>query len=140
MVVVLLTFGGWNEVAYASADARDEKRGIWRALSLGLGAVTIMYLLANVAYLKALGLNGIANSPAAAYDVFILAFGKGSAMVFGMIVIFSCLNSINGPSSLARAATMRWVTTTACFHGWANGIPQVIRAIVLFCKLVLPAA
>lgn len=95
MVFVLLTFGGWNEAAYLSAEVKDEKRGLARSLLLGLGLVTLMYLLANLAYFSALGLNGMAKSSAVAYDVFTLAFGKESAMFFSVIVIFSCLNSLN---------------------------------------------
>ena len=77
MVFVLLTFGGWNEVSYLSAEMRDKRRGISRALVWGLGGVTLLYLLANLAYLHALGLPGMAQSNAVASDVFTLAFGKG---------------------------------------------------------------
>jgi len=95
MVFVLLTYGGWNEAAYLSAEAKDARRGITRALILGLGLVMVLYLLANLAYLGALGLDGTAHSSAVAFDVFTQAFGKESAILFSTIVIFSCLNSLN---------------------------------------------
>jgi amino acid transporter len=95
MVFVLLTFGGWNEAAYLSAEVKDEKRGVAKSLLWGLGLVTLLYLLANLAYFSSLGLSGMAKSNAVAYDVFTTAFGKESAMLFSVIVIFSCLNSLN---------------------------------------------
>lgn len=95
MVFVLLTFGGWNEAAYLSAEVKDEKRGVAKSLLWGLGLVTVIYLLTNLAYLSALGLSGMGKSSAVANDVFTLAFGKESAMFFSVIVIFSCLNSLN---------------------------------------------
>jgi amino acid transporter len=95
MVFVLLTYGGWNEAAYLSAEAKDARRGITRALILGLGLVMVLYLLANLAYLGALGLEGTAHSSAVAFDVFTQAFGKESAILFSTIIIFSCLNSLN---------------------------------------------
>lgn len=95
MVFVLLTFGGWNEAAYLSAEVKDEKRGVARSLLWGLGLVTLVYLLANLAYFSTLGLAGMAKSSAVAHDVFTMAFGKESAMLFSVIVIFSCLNSLN---------------------------------------------
>lgn len=146
MVFVLLTFGGWNEVAYASAEARDEKRGIWRALALGLGAVTLMYLLANLAYLKALGLAGVAGSSAAAYDVFILAFGKGSAMVFGLIVIFSCLNSINATiifgarSNYAMGNDYRVFSWLGKWHASGNPRNSIILQALIASSLIIFAA
>lgn len=95
MVFVLLTFGGWNEAAYLSAEVKDEKRGVAKSLLWGLGIVTLLYLLANLAYFSSLGLEGMAKSNAVAYDIFTMAFGKESAMLFSVIVIFSCLNSLN---------------------------------------------
>src|SRR5690606_38816919 len=46
MVFVMLTYGGWNEAAYISAEMR-EGRSIARALVLSLGVVTGLYLLVN---------------------------------------------------------------------------------------------
>ena len=42
MVFVLLTFGGWNEAAYVSAEAIDQRRGILKALLLGIGLITLL--------------------------------------------------------------------------------------------------
>src|SRR5690606_15082007 len=60
MVFVLLTYGGWNEAAYLSAEIRGNRRGIARALVLGIGVVTLIYLLVNLAMLGGLGLRGMA--------------------------------------------------------------------------------
>jgi len=95
LVFVLLTFGGWNEAAYLSAEAKDARRGIAKALLLGLGLVTILFLLTNLAYLSALGLSGVAQSNAVAAEVFLKAYGQESAAVFSVIVVLSCLNSLN---------------------------------------------
>ena len=58
MVFVLLTFGGWSEAAYISAELRDRRRGAVHTFAWGLGIITVLYLLANAAYLRALGLAG----------------------------------------------------------------------------------
>src|ERR687896_98352 len=60
VVFVLLTFGGWSEAAYISAELKDRRRGAIRTLSWGLGIITVLYLLANAAYLRGLGLQGVA--------------------------------------------------------------------------------
>jgi len=95
MVFVLLTYGGWNEIAYVSAEAKDERHGLLKALIFGLGLVTLIYMLTNFAYLNALGLDQIAKSNAVAYDLLVIAIGSSSATLFGLIICFSCLNSIN---------------------------------------------
>ena len=95
MVFVLLTYGGWNEAAYISAEARDARRGVLRGLLLGLGAVTTLYLVVNAAYLYGLGHEGVATSATPAADLFNLAFGPNSRTLLSAIVAFSCMKSIN---------------------------------------------
>ena len=62
LIFVLLTYGGWNEAAYISAEARDARRGILRGLVLGLGAVTLFYVGVNFAFLHGLGRAALAAS------------------------------------------------------------------------------
>ena len=69
MVFVLLTFGGWSEAAYISAELRDRRRGAVHTFAWGLGIITVLYLLANAAYLRGLGLGGVAGSSAVAADL-----------------------------------------------------------------------
>src|SRR3989475_2405267 len=45
----------WNDAAYISAEVRDRRRNMVRALLLSIGIVTVLYLLVNLAYLKGLG-------------------------------------------------------------------------------------
>ena len=56
MVFVLLTFGGWNEAAYLSADLKNVKRDMIRILLIGTAVVTVLYVAINMAYLAVLGL------------------------------------------------------------------------------------
>src|SRR5690606_20745285 len=50
MVFVLLTFGGWNEAAYISAEIKPGKNNMVKALVISIILITIIYLLMNVAY------------------------------------------------------------------------------------------
>jgi amino acid transporter len=145
MVFVLLTFGGWSEVSYLSAEVKDGRRGMSRALVLGLVAVTTLYLLANLAYLNALGLQGMAQSKAVASDVFILAFGKGSAMVFSVIVILSCLNSLNATmifgarSNFALGQDFRTFAWLGHWHGSGNPRNSLIVQMLISLAVVMLA-
>ena len=95
MVMVLLTFGGWSEVAYVSAEMSGDKRGIARALITSIVVVTVLYLIVNLAYLNALGLQGMAKSQAVAADVLKAAFGDWGARLMSVIVMIATLTSIN---------------------------------------------
>lgn len=98
MVFVLLTFGGWNEAAYISAELRTGKSGKRRmaqALILGIIIITVLYLIVNLAYLKVLGLGGIAESKAVAGDLMEIAFGNVGLWLIGLMIAISALTSAN---------------------------------------------
>jgi amino acid transporter len=142
MVFVLLTFGGWNEAAYLSAEVKDEKRGVVKALVWGLGLVTFLYLLANLAYFSTLGLQGMASSSAVASEVFMKAYGRESAMVFSGIVVFSCLNSLNATiifgarSAFALGQDFRSFAWLGRWHASGNPRNSLILQMVLALAVV----
>jgi len=95
MIFVLLTFGGWNEAAYLSGEVRDARRNMIRILIGGILALTVIYLLVNVAYLAALGLGGMRESKAVAADVVRLVLGDKGAVVIALIVCLASLTTMN---------------------------------------------
>ena len=95
LVFVLLTYGGWNEAVYLSAEVRDARRWMPRILALSLIAIAALYLLANLAYLRALGMGGMAASDAVAADTMRAAFGGPGAGVMSAIVVVAALTSAN---------------------------------------------
>ncbi|HYF39644.1 MAG TPA: APC family permease [Gemmatimonadales bacterium] len=94
-IFVLLTFGGWSEAAYLSAEFHDRRRGVVRTLSWGLGLITLLYLLTNAAYLFGLGLGGTAQSKAVAADLMRQAVGEWGAVAVSLGVIVAALSSAN---------------------------------------------
>lgn len=105
MVMVLLTFGGWNEAAYLSAELSSDKRGIARALIISILVVTVLYLVVNLAYLNALGLAGMAKSGAVAADVLKATFGDWGARLMSVIVAIATLTSINSTLIVGARST-----------------------------------
>jgi basic amino acid/polyamine antiporter, APA family len=95
MVFVLLTFGGWNEAAYVSAELRDVRRNMVRALLWGIGLITAIYLLINLAYVRGLGLKGMGQSDALAADLVGRLFGQGGVQFISLLIIVSALGAIN---------------------------------------------
>ena len=59
LVFVFLAYGGWSDTATLSAEMRDAQHGIKRALIFGMGLVTVLYVLANWAYLRGLSHSGL---------------------------------------------------------------------------------
>jgi amino acid transporter len=95
MVFVLLTYGGWNEAAYLSAEIRDPRRNMARAFVLSIGLVTVLYLALNWALVAALGLSGVARSEAVAAEVMQRALGDGGARLVSALVVIAAATSAN---------------------------------------------
>lgn len=69
LVPVLFTCGGWQQTNFIAEEIIEPEKNLPRALVLGVVIVIAVYLLANVAYLRVLGVAGLAVSRTPAADV-----------------------------------------------------------------------
>ncbi len=95
MIFVLFTYGGWNEMAYVAAEVKEPRKNILRALLVGTLAVTAIYVLVNLAFLHALGLDGARHATVAA-DVLELGIGPWAGLAISLLICISALGAING--------------------------------------------
>ncbi|HEY4134843.1 MAG TPA: amino acid permease [Alphaproteobacteria bacterium] len=95
MVFVLLTYGGWNEAAYLSAEIKDVQRNMVRIVVIGLAAVTALYLLANLAYLHVLGFEGMKKSEAIGADLMQALLGRAGEVFLSLLVLLAALTTVN---------------------------------------------
>ena len=94
-VAVLFTIGGWQQTNMVAAEIRDPARTLPRALFIGIGIVIVIYLGANVVYLRALGRDGLAASSAVAADTaeaLVGPWGARAITVAAMLSIFGFVN------------------------------------------------
>ncbi len=134
MVFVMFTYGGWNEAAYISAEVRDGRRNMSRALIYGLGLVTILYVLINIAYLHALGLDGVAKSRTIGADVMRPLLGDGGALFMNILIIVVILTSINVTILTGARTSFAMGRDFAPFRflaQWSDGRAQPVRALQL---------
>jgi len=75
LVPVLFTYGGWQQTNFIAEEIVDPARTLPRALLLGVGIVATVYVLANGAYVRALGAAGLAASAAPAADTLDAVWG-----------------------------------------------------------------
>jgi APA family basic amino acid/polyamine antiporter len=95
LIFVLLTYGGWNEAAYLSAEIKDARRRFVWVLVWSLGIVTCLYVLANWAYLRGLGLRHMAMSETVAAELLLRTIGERGAQVISIVIMLAALTSAN---------------------------------------------
>jgi len=81
LLPVLFAYGGWQQTNFVAAEIVEPRRTLPRALLLGVGGVIALYVLANLAYVRTLGREGLAGSLAPAADVLRRAAGPAGATV-----------------------------------------------------------
>ncbi|HEX2493924.1 MAG TPA: amino acid permease [Steroidobacter sp.] len=95
MVFVLLTYGGWNEAAYVSAEVRGGERAIVRTLVLSIAIITTVYLAFVLGVLHGLGFDALSRAHAVGVDVVERAIGPWGGQLIGVAVAISSLTSMN---------------------------------------------
>jgi basic amino acid/polyamine antiporter, APA family len=95
MIFVLLTYGGWNEAAYISAEVRDGARNMVRALLWSIAIITVFYVLLNIAFLRVLGLEGLAGSSVPAHTLAATVIGPLGATLVSLLIALVALASLN---------------------------------------------
>jgi APA family basic amino acid/polyamine antiporter len=97
LVPVLFAYGGWQQTNFVAEELIDPERNLPRALLAGVTIVVVVYLLANLAYLKTLGIAGLASSSAPAADAMEVVFGaRGRSLIAAGIAVstFGFLNLV----------------------------------------------
>jgi APA family basic amino acid/polyamine antiporter len=142
LIPVLFAYGGWQYSNNIASEIVEPERTLPKALAIGTAIVLTVYLLANVAYIRALGPAGLANSLAPAADTMRAIMGPagGSLMAAGIMVsTIGFVNSgiLSAPRMLqAMASDGLFFRFTARlhprYHTPAGGIVlQAVWAIVL---------
>lgn len=92
---VLFAFSGFTYLNNLAGEVDQPQRTLPRALVIGMLLVIVAYALVNVAYLAALGHDGLAASTAPAADVMQKVFGTPGAKVIALGIAISTLGFCN---------------------------------------------
>jgi APA family basic amino acid/polyamine antiporter len=97
MIAVLWAYEGWQFGTYSAGEVVDPQKAFPRAFLLGSLTLTGLYLIAIIAYLKALGPAAATNSEAIAATAATAVLGPwaGRAIAFTILIsTFSAANSV----------------------------------------------
>jgi basic amino acid/polyamine antiporter, APA family len=96
MIGTLWAYEGWQYVTYSAGEARDPQRTFHRGIVLGTAALIAIYLLASVAYLAALGPEGVAGTNRVAADAATALFGPVAGKLIALMILVSIFSATNG--------------------------------------------
>ena len=95
LVPILFTYGGWQQTNFIAEELVEPERNLPRALLIGVIVVVAVYLLANLAYLRVLGAEGLASSTAPAADAMRAVLGPVGGTVIAAGIAISSFGFLN---------------------------------------------
>jgi len=95
LVAVFYTYGGYQQTMNLAGDLRDARRTLPRAIGWGMAAVTALYLAINAAYLRALGIEGMAAGKLVGADLAGAGFGPLGQTLVSVAIFLSAAGFVN---------------------------------------------
>ncbi len=123
MVGSLFSSDAWNNVTFTAGEMKDPKRSIPRSLAIGTMTVTGLYILANIAYLCVLPLQGQSGGS----DV----FARGVQFAVSDRVGTAFVSVIMGSKAEIIMAIFIMISTFGCNNGLILSGARVYRAMAL---------
>ena len=87
LVMAFFSFGGWWEAAKLAGEVRDPGRTLPRALALGVGTVTLLYVAVSAVFLYLVPLAAAGSDETFAAQAGSALFGAGGARVLSLLVV-----------------------------------------------------
>jgi basic amino acid/polyamine antiporter, APA family len=97
MVSALWAYEGWQYVSFCAGETVDAHRTFPRGIVIGTSITVAVYVVANIAYIAALGPEATARSTSVAPDAVTLLFGPLAGKVIAgaiLVSIYGCANGI----------------------------------------------
>ena len=134
MVLVMFTYGGWNDMSFVATEIKNPAKNIPRALVLGFCTVSVIYLLINIAMLMALGHAGLAASDTPASDMLKVTIGSGAEKIMALLICITALGAVNGmmfTSARIYHALGNQVSAFAWLGKWNSRLQVPARSLVV---------
>jgi amino acid transporter len=137
-IATLWAYEGWQYVTFSAGEARDPQRTFPRAISVATLGLVVLYLLANLGYLAALGPAAMAASEQIAADAVAAALGPGLATLVGVLILISIASALNGILLTAPRKYFAMARDGVFFTRLAEVHPRTATLLVLNTMVTQP--
>lgn len=96
LAACLMVYNGWSYVSFVAGEVRNPQRNLMRALVIGMAAVIVLYLFANLAYLRVMTIPQIASTERVGADLATRTMGSIGGTFVSLTVLLSIIGAVNG--------------------------------------------
>lgn len=124
MVSVLWAYEGWQYTTFSAGETLEAQRNFPRAMWMGALTLIVVYLLANVAYLKALGPAVAAKSDSIAAASMAAALSPATGRLVAVAILISIFSAANATLLTAPRVYYAMAADGLFFHRLAEVHPR----------------
>jgi amino acid transporter len=126
MIVALFAYNGWWYSSFVAGEVTRAEQNVPRSIFFGMAAVLTLYGLANVAYLRVLPFESLAQSERPAADLMGALIGPAGATAIAVAVMLSAFGTVNA-QMLAAPRIYFAMARDGHFFGWMGRVHRRFR-------------
>jgi len=92
---VIFSYGGWQTATFVAGEIKEPRKNLPRGLILGVIGVVVLYVAANIVYLRVLGVSGLAGSTAPASDAMGSVLGNFGSRAIATVIAISTIGFLS---------------------------------------------
>jgi basic amino acid/polyamine antiporter, APA family len=96
LIACVLAYDGWVQLSFVAGEIRNPQRNIFLSLAIGSAACIVIYVLANLAYMRVLSIAEIGASQRVAASAAARTLGSAGAGFVSLIILISIIGTLNG--------------------------------------------
>jgi len=98
LVGSIFSSDAWNNITFSASEIQNPEKNLPRSLVIGSTGVTLLYILANIMYLKVLPFDAIQHAPSDRVGTLMMQtlFGESGAIMMAVLIMVSTFGCING--------------------------------------------
>src|SRR5262249_37850794 len=96
LIACVLAYDGWVQLSFVAGEIRNPKRNVLLSLAIGLGICIVIYLLANIAYMRVLSIPEIALSDHVGANAAERVLGRSGGKLVALAILMSIIGTLNG--------------------------------------------
>lgn len=143
LLATMFAYDGWIHVGNIAGEMKNPKRDLPLAITLGLGLVTVIYLLVNATFLFTSPIAELKGNLNAATDTAVILFGQSGGKLITIGIMVSVYGALNGytmtgmrvPEAMAKQNLLPFKNVftklTKSDAPWMSGLIQVVIAIIM---------
>lgn len=143
LLATMFAYDGWIHVGNIAGEMKNPKRDLPLAIILGLGLVTVIYLLINATFLYTLPIDELKGNLSAATDASEILLGAMGGKLVTIGILISVYGALNGytmtgmrlPYAMAEKNVLpfkeSFMKVTNAGIPWFSGLVQVIIGAVM---------